>query len=95
VVGSAHNERPAKIAVTRAIEESIARVINHPDVLEAAMGRWGIGTRNPTGWHRLCRPGLLCLDREAEAADDISALPWDEYTGKMGLFITASDKHRG
>ena len=45
-----HNELPAKITVTGAIEEGIARVINEPDVL-VALREAGGWHQELTGWH--------------------------------------------
>ena len=68
------NELPAKITVTGAIEEGTARVINEPDVLEAAGLEGGLAP-GPDRLAQGCWPGLLCLDREVEAADDIPSSP--------------------
>lgn len=66
----AHNELPAKITVTGAAEEGIARVINEPDVLPVA-GGWH---QDLTGWHRDAGQGY-CVWAERWRLLMISLLP--------------------
>lgn len=73
LLAPAHNELPAKITVTGAVEEGIARVINEPDVLAVAGSAVGLAP-GPDRLAQGCWPGLLCLGQRGGGLLMISLL---------------------